>query len=425
MPPRARRSSRRADDGDGHDDEDGGGGLLAPSPPPARSRSRSRARPSSSTREPRRANADNDDDTEGLLPHQSSPPPPPPPVPERAVKNVLPAGTVAARGSGTAQRGIDPYEGVPLFEAEYRVVLTAVMFLTRLPVPIWVDHHAALLMRAVGHFPLVGVVVGVFGAAWYAAAALLWSPPIAAVAACLAFVWVSGCFHEDGLCDSLDGIGGGWSKEQILAIMQDSRVGTYALVGVSLILTGKVHAIALLAERAAAGAGAGADAVDGSSLSAPAASVLALQTAAVCRALVAAQCASRWTCVVLTRACVYVTDPNDAKAGIYNWFAESGRLLTNWRVAAATAVAVAVPGVLYGGVLSREALLIDAVVAVATVISGFYGNMMIGGVIGDYLGATVIVTELAILLALGADWARAASVLSSVWAGVVAAVAAA
>lgn len=396
MPPRARQS--RADDE----------AATAASTPRTRSRSRSRAAATPRTRRVSSgsdADADADADLgQGLLPSSPSPA-----AADRSVKNVLAAGTVAARGSGTAQRDHDPYERMPFLDAERRVWWTSVMFLTRLPVPSGVDHHAALLMRAVGHFPLVGVIVGLFGAAWYAFAAALWTPTIAAVAACLAFVWVSGCFHEDGLCDSLDGIGGGWSKEQILAIMQDSRVGTYALVGVSLILTGKVHAIALLAQRAASAAAGGGSA-----------------TVSVCRALVAAQCASRWTCVVLTRSCHYVTDPNDAKAGIYNWFAESGRLLTNARVAAATLVAAGVPAFLYGGFLSREALTIDAVVVAATAVSGFYGNMMIGGVIGDYLGATVIVTELAVLLALGADWGGAAEAASGLWrAAVVAARAAA
>jgi adenosylcobinamide-GDP ribazoletransferase len=394
MPPRARRSRANDEDG-GLLSSAGATAAAARSTTPRRSRSRP-------SRRSKQSNTDEDDAADlGLLPS----PPPAAAAPDRAVKNVLPAGTVAARGSGTAQRDFDPYERMTFLDGEYRILFTSLMFLTRLPVPSGIDHHAAMLMRAVSHFPLIGVIVGVFGATWYAFASMLWSPPIAAVAACLAFVWVSGCFHEDGLCDSLDGIGGGWSKEQILQIMQDSRVGTYALVGVSLILTGKVHAIALLAERAAA-----------AELS------LLDQTASVCRALVAAQCASRWTCVVLTRACVYVTDPNDAKAGIYNWFAESGRLLTNARVAVATVVAVGVPAFLYGGILAREALMIDCVVAVATVISGFYGNMMIGGVIGDYLGATVIVTELAILLALGADWGRAASVGAAVVAAAKAAV---
>jgi adenosylcobinamide-GDP ribazoletransferase len=324
-------------------------------------------------------------------------PPPQPPELDRAVKNVLAVGTVAARGSGTAQRGFDPYERLPVAQGEWRVFWTAVMFLTRLPVPRGIDHHAALLMRAVGHFPLVGIVVGTFAALWYSFAALLWTPTIAACAACLSVAWLTGCFHHDGLCDSFDGFGGGWTKDQILTIMQDSRVGTYALVGVMLTLSAKIHATALLAERAAA--------LQPDTQEHP--------TVAVCRALIAAECSARWTCVVLTRCCHYVTDPNDAKAGIYNWFAESGRLLTNWRVLAATAVSVGVPSLLYGGVFANECLLIYAVVIAATVIAGFYGNMMIGGVIGDFLGATVIVTETAIILALGADWERARRVVGA------------
>lgn len=49
-----------------------------------------------------------------------------------------------------------------------------------------------------------------------------------------ATLWLTGCFHEDGLADTIDGFGGGWTKSQILRIMRDSRVGSYALMGGSL-----------------------------------------------------------------------------------------------------------------------------------------------------------------------------------------------
>lgn len=54
-----------------------------------------------------------------------------------------------------------------------------------------------------------------------------------------------GCFHEDGLADTFDGFGGGWGRAQILRIMKDSRVGTYALVGTSLTLWLKIQVFVL------------------------------------------------------------------------------------------------------------------------------------------------------------------------------------
>jgi hypothetical protein len=72
---------------------------------------------------------------------------------------------------------------------------------------------------------------------WLAACACV----IVCLAVCLAgCMWLcdslpacaaAGCFHEDGLSDCFDGFGGGWGKVQILRIMKDSRIGTYALVG--------------------------------------------------------------------------------------------------------------------------------------------------------------------------------------------------
>ena len=42
---------------------------------------------------------------------------------------------------------------------------------------------------------------------------------------------LTGCFHEDGLADTCDGLGGGWEQKQKLAIMKDSRLGTYGAAG--------------------------------------------------------------------------------------------------------------------------------------------------------------------------------------------------
>lgn len=56
----------------------------------------------------------------------------------------------------------------------------------------------------------------------------------------------AGCFHEDGLADTMDGFGGGWGRAQILRIMKDSRVGTYALVGTVLVQAVKIASLSAL-----------------------------------------------------------------------------------------------------------------------------------------------------------------------------------
>ena len=59
---------------------------------------------------------------------------------------------------------------------------------------------------------------------------------------------MTGAFHEDGFADMCDGFGGGWTKEQILKIMKDSRVGTYAVVGLLVLLLTKIQLVALLVQ---------------------------------------------------------------------------------------------------------------------------------------------------------------------------------
>ena len=69
---------------------------------------------------------------------------------------------------------------------------------------------------------------------------------VAASASTVASVWLTGCFHEDGLVDTADGFGGGWTKSQVLRIMKDSRIGTYGSVILCLYLVTKIQLLALL-----------------------------------------------------------------------------------------------------------------------------------------------------------------------------------
>ena len=111
--------------------------------------------------------------------------------------------------------------------AEAALALYATQFLTRVPAPDWVGHDADRLDRSVRYFPLVGAGVGlVSGLVWLALVAVL--PPLPAAAfAILAGVLLTGAFHEDGLADTWDGLGGGLTRDSALEIMRDSRLGTY------------------------------------------------------------------------------------------------------------------------------------------------------------------------------------------------------
>lgn len=98
------------------------------------------------------------------------------------------------------QEGGDPYDARRPLRSECRTLFTCVMFLTRLPVGTWADHHPTFLMRSMAYFPLVGLVIGAWGAVWFQAAAALWGAPTAAALSTLATVWLTGAAPPACMC---------------------------------------------------------------------------------------------------------------------------------------------------------------------------------------------------------------------------------
>jgi adenosylcobinamide-GDP ribazoletransferase len=116
-----------------------------------------------------------------------------------------------------------------------RLFAVALQFLTRLPMP-RVEVRGDDLRRASALFPLVGAVVAGIGIGVRAALESLWGGSVATVAALAAMIAVTGALHEDGLADTADGLWGGWNPAQRLAIMRDSRIGTYGVVALIVVL---------------------------------------------------------------------------------------------------------------------------------------------------------------------------------------------
>lgn len=129
---------------------------------------------------------------------------------------------------------------------ELRIFFTAIMFYTRIPCPSWVDHSADYINKSVRYLPLIGWIVGAVAGGGLIAGDFLVSPLFGAVLFTAISVWMTGAFHEDGFADVCDGFGGGWTKEQVLQIMKDSRVGTYAVVGLILLLLLKMSLIVVM-----------------------------------------------------------------------------------------------------------------------------------------------------------------------------------
>ena len=136
-----------------------------------------------------------------------------------------------------------------------RRYLLALQFFTRIPVvgalAQWAAFTPERLRAAAGHFPGVGWIVAAWACAVYAAVGWLlgdglFVPLAAAAASTAATAWMTGAFHEDGLADVADGLGGSADRERALDIMKDSRIGAYGALALVLALAGKLALLAVL-----------------------------------------------------------------------------------------------------------------------------------------------------------------------------------
>src|SRR5581483_1985388 len=114
-------------------------------------------------------------------------------------------------------------------------LVTASLFLTRLPLARLLrappPASAEALTHALRAFPLVGAAIGLIAALVYWVAALFGLAPLpGALLAVGATVLLTGGLHEDGLADCADGFGGGRDRDSKLAIMRDSRIGSYGVL---------------------------------------------------------------------------------------------------------------------------------------------------------------------------------------------------
>lgn len=124
-------------------------------------------------------------------------------------------------------------------------VVTAFQFLTRLPMPT-VAFETDSLSRAVKFFPLLGLVVALGAVLLQRLLLFHLSRPLVALVVLVYLVLITGCFHEDGLADTADGFGGGWTGDQVLVILKDSRIGTYGAAALVLSLLARYLLLAAL-----------------------------------------------------------------------------------------------------------------------------------------------------------------------------------
>lgn len=127
--------------------------------------------------------------------------------------------------------------------SQLETFLGAIRFFTRLPLPGMLGIDAIALERAMRYFPAIGLIVGGIAGLAFAITTFFWPKTLAVLAAMSAAILVTGALHEDGWSDMVDGFGGGWDREKVLAIMRDSCVGSFGAAGLIMLLLARFFAL--------------------------------------------------------------------------------------------------------------------------------------------------------------------------------------
>ena len=230
----------------------------------------------------------------------------------------------------------------------------AFQFLTRIPMPSTTFEENSL-SRSVKFFPLVGLVVGSGAALLQRILTVHLARPLTAFVVLTYLVLITGCLHEDGLADTADGFGGGWTKDRILAILRDSRIGSYGAIALILSLLARYMLLASLPmERFTA-------------------------------YIISAHVLSRWSSLPLS----YFLAPAREQEG---QGARIARLISFPSLLFGSLVSIAI--VFFALRRSSVAPLLAAPLLV--VLSGWFYQRKIGGITGDCFGATNQLTEIAV-----------------------------
>jgi len=132
---------------------------------------------------------------------------------------------------------------------QWQLLLLAISFFTRIPVNISAQVSAKMLNEASRYFALVGLFIGAGSAFAFYLAAMIMPAALALLVAMATSVLLTGAFHEDGWADVWDGFGGGWTVENKLNIMKDSRLGTYGAAALFFILMFKYQTLLALIQQ--------------------------------------------------------------------------------------------------------------------------------------------------------------------------------
>jgi len=239
----------------------------------------------------------------------------------------------------------------------------ALAFLTLLPVGPKVEAGPFDIATDARYFPVAGAGIGVFSASVFWLTGQFWPQPVAVFLCLMTAIILTGGLHEDGLADTADGFGGGWTRERRLAIMKDSHIGTYGVLALIFALALKAAALASLP----------------SSLISP--------------ALVALHAGGRMAIVLVLTVLDYAGDPQTAKSPHLQKRLAIGGLVFP--------LGVTVLSFLPLFYFDPRAAVLGAVFgSVACALLAAYSGKAIGGYCGDVLGAIEQTFEVFFLLGL-------------------------
>ncbi|MDN5561736.1 MAG: adenosylcobinamide-GDP ribazoletransferase, partial [Psychrobacter sp.] len=257
---------------------------------------------------------------------------------------------------------------------EWILLLVAIQFLTRLSVPPFKHYDPQWLHQSSRHFPAVGLLVGLLCAGVFWLSSLLFTPLVAAVLSTAFGIKLTGAFHEDGLADSCDGLGGGLTRERTLTIMKDSRLGTYGVLGLVSALLLKISLL--------------------TSMPIPMAVI----------ALIIGHTASRLLCISLLSLLPYGGEIEHAKAKpmAQQLTPIQGLYSSGWLILAIILVALIFPNMMQQIGLAQW-LLAMILALIATDYMRRLLRRRLDGYTGDGLGATQQLSEIAIYIGLAAS----------------------
>ncbi len=250
---------------------------------------------------------------------------------------------------------------------EVRLIRVALQFLTRIPVGGIEGFEASWIERSAKYFPLIGALVGCVTALTLLVTSVVLPQPLPMLLGLAAAILITGALHEDGLADTADGLGaslgGGLTRERRLEIMKDSRIGTYGVVALIIVLALK------------------------------AASLLALDPIMAGFVLIAAHAGGRLAAVVAMWALPYAGDAAAAKVGPLTTGVSAAELAVALVLGLAAGFTVLAPATF----LAALATGLTAAGCVAVI-----SRRRIGGITGDVLGAIEQVFETVFMIAAAA-----------------------